>query len=118
MSHAINRAEIIEVIFKGEGEPVKVCPYESSRSTMSNSATSTSSSVLTWRMSTSTRLSLTGMPKVTACSQTASGSIPSSASGTMTTEGQHWVATAELLIEHQEEGRHGGGAAQLNLWRG
>ncbi len=30
MSHAINRAEIIEVVFKGQGEPVQVCPYETS----------------------------------------------------------------------------------------
>jgi peptide/nickel transport system substrate-binding protein len=30
MSHAINRAEIIEVVFKGQGEPVQVCPYASS----------------------------------------------------------------------------------------
>ncbi len=30
MSHAIDREEIIEVVFKGEGEPVQVCPYEDS----------------------------------------------------------------------------------------
>lgn len=30
MSHAINRAEIIEVVYKGQGEPAQVCPMEDS----------------------------------------------------------------------------------------
>jgi peptide/nickel transport system substrate-binding protein len=30
MSHALNRAELIEVIFKGQGEPAQVAPLESS----------------------------------------------------------------------------------------
>jgi peptide/nickel transport system substrate-binding protein len=30
MSHAINRDEIIEVVFKGQGTPAQVCPMESS----------------------------------------------------------------------------------------
>jgi peptide/nickel transport system substrate-binding protein len=30
MSYAINRAEIIEVVFKGQGKPAQVCPMESS----------------------------------------------------------------------------------------
>ncbi|MGC9396377.1 MAG: ABC transporter substrate-binding protein [Anaerolineae bacterium] len=30
MSYAINRPEIIEVVFKGQGEPAQVCPMESS----------------------------------------------------------------------------------------
>jgi peptide/nickel transport system substrate-binding protein len=30
MSHAINREEIIEVVFKGQGKPAQVCPVETS----------------------------------------------------------------------------------------
>lgn len=100
MSHAINRAEIIEVIFKGEGEPVQVCPYESSplyNEQLCNQyvefdidlANEYLDKVLPDKDAEGYRLQSDGKRF-----------NPIFSVRNNDNEGQHWVATAELLVEH------------------
>jgi peptide/nickel transport system substrate-binding protein len=100
MSHAINRAEIIEVVFKGQGEPAQVCPVPSSP--LYNErlckqyiefdidlANEYLDKVMPDKDADGYRLQSDGKrfnPIFTVINDS--------------NEGQHWVQTAEILIEH------------------
>jgi peptide/nickel transport system substrate-binding protein len=99
MSYGINRAEIIEVVFKGQGEPAQVCPQKSSplyNEQLCNQyiefdldkANEYLDKVLPDKDGEGYRLQSDGKrfnPIFTVINDS--------------NEGQHWVAVAELLIE-------------------
>jgi peptide/nickel transport system substrate-binding protein len=100
MSYAINRDEIIEVVFKGQGKPAQVCPMESSplyNETLCNQyiefdidlANEYLDKVLPDKDGEGYRLQSDGKrfnPIFTVINDS--------------NEGQHWVQVAEILIEH------------------
>jgi peptide/nickel transport system substrate-binding protein len=103
MSHAINREEIIEVVFKGQGEPAQVCPYESSpfyNEQLCNQyiefdldlANEYLDKVMPEKDSEGYRLGPDGErfnPVFSVINDS--------------NEGQHWVQVAEILIEHWKQ---------------
>jgi peptide/nickel transport system substrate-binding protein len=100
MSHAINRDEIIEVVFKGQGKPAQVCPMENSplyNEQLCNQyiefdvdlANEYLDKVLPDKDAEGYRLQSDGErfnPIFTVINDS--------------NEGQHWVQVAEILIEH------------------
>ncbi|HET59798.1 MAG TPA: ABC transporter substrate-binding protein [Chloroflexi bacterium] len=100
MSHAINREEIIEVVYKGQGKPAQVCPVESSPlyvERLCNQylefdialANEYLDQVLPDKDAQGFRLRPDGtrfQPIFTVINDS--------------NEGQHWVQVAEILIEH------------------
>ncbi len=100
MSHAINREEIIEVVYKGQGEPAQVCPMESSPLYVERLCTQYIEfdldlaneyldKVMPDKDGEGYRLDANGVrfqPIFTVINDS--------------NEGQHWVQVAEILIEH------------------
>lgn len=103
MSHAINRSEIIEVVFKGQGKPAQVCPMEDSplyHEQLCNQyiefdldlANEYLDKVIPERDADGYRLGPDGKrfnPIFTVRNDD--------------NEGQHWVQVAEMLIEHWKQ---------------